>query len=289
MASMTLTRRERWIPYLFLSPIIILLVVFRLLPAVAGLRESLYVSFLGEETFVGFDNFRFVFDDPIFWKSVRTTLIFTLIINPLQTGLALGLALLANQALKGISFLRTIWLLPVAVSINVTALVWGLMLDKDAGIINGMLFHIGVDPIPFLTSPRFALSSIILLLSWKGIFFWMIFFLAGLQAIPKSVEEAAAIDGASTWQTVVHVKVPMLRNVILFVLVADTVINFLQFIPVFILTKGGPEFSTNLLMHEAYRRGFVFADLGTSTAMTTILLGIVVVVVAAEFVFLREK
>ncbi len=285
----TLAPRERWVPYLFLAPVFVLLLAFRVLPAIFGFRESLYSSFLGAERFVGLDNFSFIFADPVFWRSVETTLVFSLVVNPLQTFLALVLALIANHAIRGASLLRSVWLLPVAVSINVTVLVWGLMLDKDAGIINGMLHHIAVDPIPWLGSPTTALGSIIVLLSWKGIFFWMIFFLAGLQAIPKSIEDAAAIDGASTWQTIIRIKVPMLRNVILFVLVADTVINFLQFAPAFILTRGGPQLSTNLLMHEAYRRGFVFGDIGTSTAMTSVLLVIILVVVVAEFTLLRRK
>jgi multiple sugar transport system permease protein len=285
---MTLTGRERWIPYLFLAPVFVLLVIFRLLPAVFGMRESLYSSFLGVERFVGLDNFAFIFSDPIFWESVRITLIFSVIINPLQTALALALALVANQALRGASFLRSVWLLPVAVSINVTVLIWGLMLDTDGGLINGILSHLAVDPIPWLTSPTTALSSIMLLISWKGVFFWMIFFLAALQAIPKAIEDAAAIDGASTWQTIIRVKVPMLRNVILFVLVADTVINFLQFAPPLILTQGGPLNSTNLLMHEVYRRGFLFGDLGSSSAMTMVLLGIVLTVVAVEFALFRR-
>ena len=285
---MTLTGRERWIPYLFLAPAFLLLIIFRLLPSVVGMRESLYSSFLGVERFVGLDNFAFIFADPIFWESVRTTLIFNIIINPLQTALALALALLANQALRGASFLRSLWLLPVAVSINVTVLIWGLMLDTDGGIINGILHHLAVDPVPWLTSPDTALGSIMLLVSWKGVFFWMIFFLAALQAIPKAIEDAAAIDGASTWQTITRIKVPMLSNVILFVLVADTVINFLQFAPPLILTQGGPLNSTNLLMHEVYRRGFLYGDLGSSSAMTMVLLGIVLTVVAVQFALFRR-
>ncbi len=286
---MSMTRREGWIPYLFLAPTLLLLLIFRILPALSGFRESLYVSFLGDDTFVWLDNFKFVLSDPVFWKSLRVTLFFSLIINPLQTALALVLAVLANQRLRGIYLFRSIFLLPVAVSLNVTALVWGLMLDKDAGLINGILFNFGLPSQPFLISANYALWSIIGLLSWKGIFFWMIFFLAGLQGIPKSVLEAAAIDGANQWKSFVHVKLPLLRRVILFVLVADTVINFIQFTPVFILTRGGPQLSTNLLMYEAYRRGFIYGDMGSSTTITSILLVIVVAVVALEFILFRER
>lgn len=286
---MSMTRREGWIPYIFLVPTLLLLLIFRILPALAGFRESLYISFLGSETFVGLDNFFNVLTDPVFWKSLRVTLFFSLIINPLQTAIALGLAVLANQRLRGIYLFRSIYLLPVAVSLNVTALVWGLMLDKEAGLVNGILFYFGLPAIPFLISADYALWSIIGLLSWKGVFFWMIFFLAGLQGIPQSILEAAAIDGATPWEIFVHVKLPLLRNVILFVLVTDTVINFVQFTPILILTRGGPELSTNLLMHEAYRRGFIYGDMGSSTTITTILFVIVVAVVALEFFLFRER
>lgn len=286
---MTMTRRERWVPYAFLAPILFLLLVFRILPALSGFRESLYASFLGDETFVWLDNFKFILTDPVFWRSLRVTLFFSLIANPLQTVIALAIAVLANQRLRNIYLFRSIFLLPVAVSINVTSLVWGLMLDKEAGLINGILYYFGFPAQPFLISPDYALWSIIALISWKGVFFWMMFFLAGLQGIPRSVLEAAAIDGANSWRSFVHVTLPLLRRVILFVLVADTVINLRLFAPIFILTRGGPELSTNLLMYEAYRRGFIYGDMGSSTTITSILLLIVGAVVAFEFLIFRER
>lgn len=286
-----MTREERWLPYLFLLPAFGFLLVFRLIPAVSSFRESLYMNSLsmaGNRMFVGLENFTYLFDDPVFWKSLWVTLLFSIVVNPLQTVLALALAVLANQALRGITLFRSIYLLPVAVSLTVTALVWGLMLDFNAGLVNGMLARVGLPRVPFLTSPSYALWTIMGIATWKGVPFWMIFFLAGLQGIPQALLEAAAIDGANAVQSFFRITLPLLRRIILFVLVADTVANFILFAPVYLLTRGGPNLSTNLLMYDAYRRGFVYGDMGSSAAITSILLVLVIGVVVLEFSFLRS-
>jgi multiple sugar transport system permease protein len=283
--------RERWIPYLFLLPAIGLLLVFNLFPTIATLNESLHANSLvsGGRIFVGLENFQRIVNDPVFWKSLRVTLIFSLLVNPIQVTLALALAVLANQRVRGIALFRSIYLLPVAVSINVTTIVWGLMLDSNSGVINGMLALFGIPAQPFLTSPTHALWSIIILATWKGVPLWALFFLAGLQGIPEAVIEAAKIDGANRWQLFTRVTFPLLRGVLIFVLVADTVANFLLFAPVLLLTQGGPQLSTNLIMYETYRRGFVYGDLGASSAMLWVMLLIVFVVIGFEFMILRNR
>jgi len=201
--------------------------------------------------------------------------------------LALGLALIANQRVRGIGFFRSVYLLPVAVSINVTVVVWGLMVDTNAGLINGTLNRLGLPQQAFLISPDQALNTIIMIISWKGVPFWALFFLAALQGIPTSVLEAAAIDGANRWQSLTRITIPLLRPVILFVLVSDTIVNFTLFIPVHLLTQGGPQLSTNLVMYEAYRRGFIYGDLGSSSVMLTVMLIVVLFVIGLQFILLR--
>jgi multiple sugar transport system permease protein len=286
-----MSARERWIPYLFLFPAIALLLVFNLFPTLATLNESLHTNSLisGGRIFVGLENFQRIFNDPVFWKSLRVTVIFSLLVNPIQVILALGLALLANQKVRGIAIFRSIYLLPVAISINVTAIVWGLMLDSSSGLVNGVLTLFGVAAQPFLTAPSHALWSIIILATWKGVPLWALFFLAGLQGISESVIEAAKIDGAGRWQIFRYVTFPLLRGVLVFVLVADTVANFLLFAPILLLTQGGPQLSTNLIMYETYRRGFVYGDLGASAAMLWVMLLIVFVVIGFEFFLLRRR
>ncbi len=282
--------KPRLTPYLFILPAVLLLLVFNVIPTVVTLTESFYgVSFVSGRLFVGFENFTRIFADPTFWGSLRTTLLFSLFVNPIQVVLALLFAVLINQSVRGIHFFRSVFLLPVAVSINVTAVVWGLMLDQDAGIINGILSYFNIERQPFLLSPDQSMWSLILLASWKGVPFWALFFLAGLQGVPESVIEAAKVDGANRWASFTRITLPLLRRTTAFVLVADTVANFVFLIPVLILTQGGPELSTNFLMYETYRRGFVYGDLGTSAAMLSIMLLVVFTIVGFELWFLRDR
>ena len=286
-----MSTHNRFVPYLFLLPAVLLLIIFNLYPTLATLNESLHAkSFISNSNvFVGLENFERILGDPIFWKSAEVTLIFSVLVNPIQIVLALLLALLANQRVRGIALFRSIYLLPVAVSINVTTIVWGLMLDSNAGLINGILAQLGIAKQPFLTAPSHALWSIIVLATWKGVPLWALFFLAGLQGIPESVVEAAKIDGASRWNIFTLITLPLLRGVMLFVLVADTVANFLLIAPVLLLTQGGPQLSTNLIMFETYRRGFVYSDLNTSAAMLWVMLIFVLIVILFQAAVLRRR
>ena len=281
----------RIVPYLFLLPAVGLLLIFNLYPTIATLNESVHANSLisGGRIFVGLENFERIFKDPVFWKSLEVTLIFSILVNPIQIVLALALAVLANQKVRGISIFRSIYLLPVAVSINVTTIVWGLMLDGNSGIINGILATFNIPKQPFLTAPSHALFSIIILATWKGVPLWALFFLAGLQGIPESVIEAAKIDGASRRQIFTRITLPLLRGVLLFVLIADTVANFLLFAPILLLTQGGPQLSTNLIMYETYRRGFVYGDLGASSAMLWVMLIFVFIVISFQAIVLRRR
>ncbi len=281
--------RQQIIPYLFLLPALLLLVVFNLLPTIATLFESMFVISLrsGDRVFAGFANYNRIFNDPIFWKSFQVTIIFSLLVNPIQIALALGLAVLINQRAPGIGIFRSIYLLPIAVSLNVTAIVWGLMLDQNSGMVNGILLQLGLERQPFLHSVDQALWSIILIASWIGVPLWSLFILAGLQNVPPPVLEAAKIDGANAWQSFTKITLPLLRRVLAFVLVADTVANFLMFAPILLLTSGGPQLSTNLIMYETYRRGFLYGDLGASAAMLSVMLVIVFIIVGIELFVLR--
>ena len=283
--------RRQIIPYLFLLPALILLIVFNLLPTIATVVESTFVISLrsGERVFAGFANYNRIFNDPVFWKSLQVTVVFSLIVNPLQITLALALSMLINHKLPGVGVFRSIYLLPVAVSLNVTAIVWRLMLDQNTGMINGILFNLGIERQPFLHSVDLALWSIIMIASWIGVPLWSLFILAGLQNIPPPVLEAAKIDGANSWQSFTRITLPLLRRVLAFVLVADTVANFLLFAPILLTTQGGPQLSTNLILYETYRRGFVYGDLGASAAMLSVMLVIVFVIVGLELYVLRGQ
>ena len=286
-----IAKKEWWIPYAFLAPALLILGLFRLWPILIGLGESLFsVSFLhaGEKVFTGLDNYQRLLADPVFLKSTQVSLAFNLIVNPLQILLALGLALLVNQRVRGIGSFRSLYLIPVAISINVSSLIWKLILDEN-GLANGLIKTLGGSPLPFLTSTSQALWSIIGIVSWIGVPFWTLFLLAGLQGIPAQIYEAAEIDGANTLGKLFQITLPMLRRSIGFVLIADTISNSLLFAPVYLLTQGGPELSTNLVMFEAYRRGLIYGDFGASAAMVSLQLLIIIVIIAFQTYLFREK
>jgi multiple sugar transport system permease protein len=290
---LTRARKNDWLTaYLLLSPAIVGLAVFRIYPIVLAAWGSLHSSTFGlgaERVFVGLDNYALLIDSPIFWESLWVTLKLNLVINPLQVVLALLLAVMANHRLRGIRVYRTIFLIPIGVSVPIAAIIWRMMLDPNSGLVNSLLMNLGFSAQPFLTSASLALWSVVLIASWKGISFWMIFLLAGLQGIPHELHEAAMLDGASALERFWRITLPLLKRTLLFVLVTDTAINFLLFAPIYLLTRGGPELSTNVLMYEAFKTGFVYADMGAALAMVMVLLAMVLIIVAVEFRLLRAE
>lgn len=264
---------------LFLGPTLILLVILRIAPALAAIVESLYAPRADQ---MSFENYRFLLSDPVFRQALVVSLIYSLIVNPLQIGIALMLALLLNTKGRLIGLWRTLVLLPAAIPLSVSAVIWGIGLRPD-GPINAVLLALGFERQRFLTSPDQALWSIILIVSWVGVGYWMTFLLAGLQEIPKSLYEAIRIDGANRWQTFRYVTLPQLRRPLTFVLVACTVANFLVFAPIQILTQGGPRGSTNLIMNEIFTLGFVQSDRASAAAGTVILVAVVLLVVLIQF------
>lgn len=281
-----------FIAYLFLAPAILGLLIFKVYPLLLSATESLYqVSFFGQQAkyFVGLENYRDVFADPTFWQSLKVTLKFNFLIIPIQVALAVALALLLNKKFKGVRVFRSIYLLPAGVSIAIACTLWSLMLNPNSGLLNSLLALVGIPRQPFLTSSSQALWSIILIASWKGVPYWMIFIMAGLQGIPESNYEAAAIDGANALQVLFKITLPLLKRTLLFVVVANTVSNFLLFVPPYMLTRGGPESSTNLLMYEVFKSGFIYNDMARATTMITLLVILLLGIVAIEFRWLRAE
>ena len=281
------------VPYLFLAPALIGTIAFKLYPIFIGFWESLiYTSFSGgaeKRIFVWFENYQYLFDDKIFWKSLEITAFLTIIINPLQIAMSLGLALLLMRKSKFIRIIRSLYLLPIGIALPIATIIWGLMLDPNQGLINGLIGVFGIPPQPFLVSENQALWCIIAIATWKGVAFWMLFLLAGLEDIPKQYYEAAEIDGATPFQKFIYVTLPQLKRTILFVFVADTAANFVLMVPMIILTKGGPLQSTNVLIYEGYRSGFYYQDWGRSLSIITILTVITLIVIGLQLLFLSEK
>lgn len=286
-------RRQYIIPYLFLAPALLLIIIFKLYPIFIGFWESLiYTSFGGgseNRTFVWLENYQYLFDDPIFWQSLKITAILTVIINPFQIAISLGLALLLMRRTRYILIIRSLYLLPIGIALPIATVIWGLMLDPYQGLVNGVIGIFGIPPQPFLVSESQALWSIIAIATWKGVAFWMLFLLAGLEEIPTQFYEAAQIDGAKPFQKLRYITLPLLRRTILFVFVADTAANFVLMVPMIILTKGGPMQSTNVLVFEAYRSGFYYQDWGRSLSIISILTIITLIVIGFQLLFLGDS
>lgn len=276
--------RDSRAAFLFVIPAIVMIGLFKIWPIMLSFGESFaFTSISGAKTFVGLENYVYLFtDDPVFWDSVKTTVVYSLIINPLTVVIALGLALLLNTRRWYTGFFRTLAFLPSAISMAVVAVIWGIILDPYYGLANSMLRMVGLAPQPFLTSSSQALMCLAVISLWRSAGYWMMFFLAGLQGIPQEIYEAADIDGATSLQRTLKITIPLLTRTTSFVLVANTAFNFLTFAPVYILTKGGPRGSTNLLMYESFKSAFVNLDIGRATAISSVLLIVILIVALVE-------
>jgi multiple sugar transport system permease protein len=279
-----------WVPFAFLAPALAGLFLFRFAPIGIAAFGSLFgTTIRGDAVFKGLANYAELFADDSFWHAVWVTLVFNVIINPLQVICALILALMVRRPTRFVDVFRAAFLLPMTVSISITSVVWAILLDPSLGPVNGFLRSIGLPAQPFFRSADQALPTLIGVATWKGAGYWMVFLLAGLLAIPKEVQEAASLDGANAWQRFVHVTLPMMRRPLAFVLVADTAINFLLFAPVYIVTQGGPNGATQLLMFEAYQSEFSYLNHGRSLAISVVILTIVLIVAVFELRLFRSR
>jgi multiple sugar transport system permease protein len=279
-------RREILTGVLMLLPIVIAVLVLRVWPFFIAVVGSLISDAPGH--FVDLRVYRSLFEDTAFTGSLVTTGIFSAIVNPVQIITALAIALLLNRRIPGAAIWRTLVVLPVVIPQSISAVIWGVALRPD-GPINGLLAALGIPQQGFLTSTAQALPSIIVVVSWVGVGYWMTFLVAGLKDIPFSLYEAAQLDGANSWGRFIHITLPLLRRPLAFVLVADTVSNFLVFAPIQILTKGGPQGTTNLAMSEIFTRTFVYGDTKGGAAATVILVMVVMAVVLIQFRMMRSE
>jgi len=289
---MVLSKKDRITPYYFIFPALLGMVLFRILPIIYSMLESFQTTTFGAaggKKWVWFENYSYIFTDPVFLGALKTTAIFTLIVNPLQIAWAFGLALLVNKPGKGIDFFRTLFFMPITISLAITSVIWGIMFAPNNGLVNALLRLASIPAQPFLTSADQALGAIIFLASWRGVGYWMIFLIAGLQNIPLSLYESAWMDGARSWQSFWSITLPMMKKSFLFVLVADTTANFLMFIPMYTLTRGGPSNSTNIIMYEAFKNVFIYGDRGVGNAMVMVMLLLIFSVISIQFFFLRSK
>jgi ABC-type sugar transport system permease subunit len=287
------TRRRAWsiVPYLFIAPAMVGLGLFKLYPIMEGLRLSFYDvrPIARTQEFVGLANFLELVRDPVILRATWNTLLFNLLVTPTQIVLALGLAVLVNRKGKAVQVFRSLFFMPAVISLVVASIVWKLMYAPDSGLINGVLITVGLPAQTFLTSQAQAMASVMGMVVWKGIGYWMVILLAGLKDIPEGIQEAAIVDGAGPSRRFFSITLPLLSPTLLFVVVADTVINFLLFVPVYVMTQGGPSEATTLLMFEVYRNAFIYTRFGYASAISTALLLVIALAVSTQMRFLRVE
>ena len=291
MSNRATFKRRYMIPAAFLLPTLIGLFIFRIYPLVLSVYDSLFkYSFINKSHFfAGLDNYIEALADPTFLNSIKVTLILNLIVNPVQVLLSFGLALLLVVKLKGQKVFRTLHLVPVTVSFTIACTLWGVLLSPEQGLMNSLFNMFGMPSQAFLNDKSQALAWVIVIASWKGIGYWVLFFIAGLEDIPTQLYEAAAIDGASYIKRLFYIILPQMKRTFLFVIVSDTISNFLMFVPPYTLTGGGPEGTTDFMMYRIYNSAYKFSNLNLASAMIVILLIMLLSIIGIENYLLRDK
>ncbi|WP_238009129.1 sugar ABC transporter permease [Dactylosporangium sp. AC04546] len=283
-------RRQTRLALMLLAPALLALFVMRVLPMFVAVSQSFQQTSLssGTTSFVGFANYSYLLTSPDFHSVLLVTLLFNVVLNPLIVVLATAAAVLLAQRIPLSGLWRSLVFVPAAVPVPVVALIWSTALQPD-GLVNAALKAVGLPPQPFLTSGHQAAFSIGLMVTWGALGYWMVFILAGLNDIPAELYEAASLDGAGWWARLWYVTLPLLKRPMTFVLMACTVGSFLLFAPIQVLTKGGPEGSTNLIMYDIFNRSYLLNDLGVGQAEVVVLLVLLSAIVAAQFRMLREE
>ena len=275
----------RW-AWIFLAPCLLGLVIFTYLPVFASLGLSFsYWNLLGTPRFIGLENYATVLNDALFWKSFGTTCWFVALSGILELVISLVLAVWLNRAIRGQSFFRTAYFLPFITPMVSVALVWGWLYDPSYGMFNWLLqqAHLIGKPIPWLYDPQTALWAVIILRVWKDIGYNIVIFLAGLQAVPPSLYESANLDGAGGWRTFWLVTLPMITPTLFFVGIMTLINGFQAFDSVYLLTQGGPEHSTELLVYWMFKNAFEFYKIGPASAIAYILFIVILLLTLAQW------
>ncbi len=275
---------------LFLGPSLIILTIFVFWPIVQSVNLSLHQWRFGaeEQAWAGFANYQKIWSDPRFWNAFRNTVTFTIWFVPLGVIVPLLLALALNRALPFRAVLRAALFLPVIGSFAVLALAWRFLLDPDIGLVTYWLTFLGLPRFSPLRDPAWAMPAVIVVTLWKNLGFNMVIYLAGLQAIPTVLYEAARIDDANRWTQFWSITWPQLRTTHIFVLVMSIIGAFQVFDPVFVLTpNGGPLFSTETLVSFIYRQGITQLNLSYGAAVGFVLFLIVLALTAVQLKLTR--
>ena len=279
---------DRQLGALFLAPFAAVAVAFVVYPAAESVRLAFYskLPFRASFTFAGLDNFRFVLEDPVFWAAARQAVVWTLASTALQTILGVAIAILLNQAVRGVTLFRGVLLFPYMVPTVVIALIWRWMFNPEIGVVNATLRGTGLigSDIYWLSDPTWAMVSTILLNVWKYTPFVVICVLARLSSMPPELDEAAQVDGAGAWGRFVHIVLPQLKTVLAVVVVFRTIWTFNKFEEIYLLTRGGPGTSTFNLAVYAFEQATANLKLGAAAATGVVML---LILFAGSTLYLR--
>ncbi len=290
--------RRRWrrnlAGYAFAGPALIVLAAFLLYPIVYSVSLSLhewdgYTPRWG--AFVGFENYRALVGDEVFWRATWNSIVFVVVRTPLEVGLGFLLALLLNRRLALRSLLRTFFFVPVVMSLIVVTIIFQRVFEPNTGLLNTFLRVIGLGDWthPWLGDPATALPAVIAVSVWKNVGFSLVILLAGLQGLPQDVIEAARVDGANAWQLTLRVITPLMRPILALTALLSIIGGLKVFDLVFIMTRGGPTYSTEVLATMLYREAFELNHMGIASAVAVILVALVLSIARVQTLVLDES
>jgi sn-glycerol 3-phosphate transport system permease protein len=283
--------RSNWLPWLLLAPQLAVVGIFFFWPAGQALVQSLQQqdAFGTTVTWVGLDNFKTLWNDATYLASFQTTVIFSALVTALGLSIALLLAVFADRVVKGATFYKTILILPYAVAPVVSGLLWSFMFSSSIGVVAWGLHRVGFDWNHLLNSNH-AMALVVMAAVWKQISYNFLFFLAGLNSIPKALIEAAAIDGARPWRRFWTIQLPLLAPTTFFLLVINMVYAFFDtFAIIDATTQGGPGKATSTLVYRVYFDGFRGMDFGGAAAQSVVLMVIVIALTVVQFRYVEKK
>ena len=271
-------------PYFLIAPTVIIFVVFMVYPIVYSLILSFQEFKHGTYRFVGLKNYIVLFKDPIFYKALMNTFFYLIVQVPIMIGLALIIAVFVEEKhVKGKAFWRTSIFLPSITALVAYALVFKVLFNGDYGLINYVISALGGDKVQWFYSKWPARFSIIISITWRWTGYNMIILLAGLQAIPESVYESAAIDGAGFWKKLTYITVPMVKPILLFTTITSTIGTLQLFDEPYVLTQGGPDYATITIGQYLYNNGFVYMNFGYASAIGYVMVFIIGILSVLQF------
>lgn len=282
---------NRWLPYALLAPQLLVTAVFFLWPSYQAFEQSFYLedAFGFSRDFIGIDNYRELFRDEGYLRSFRTSLIFSFGVTFISMSTALVFAVSADHIIRGAEAYRALLVWPYAVAPALAGVIWYFLMNPSIGIVAYWLGALGVDWNHYVNGDQ-ALLMVIIAASWKQISYNFLFFIAGLQSIPRSLVEAAAIDGAGPFRRFLTITFPLLSPTTFFLIVINLVYSFFDtFAIIHATTEGGPADSTSVLVFRVFNTGFIGQDYGSSAAQSVILMVLVILMTAIQFRYVERR